>query len=170
MFLCSLIFHFIVAVEQLFCTPSANKRTKPRKKSPMYSAASNMLRGEIPVIKKMSVAIGATTLIELANGTDMQTSLQNGTLLGICQFLTETVLHEISGLVDQVVPEQLVRQFAGVNIDIVQNIAAAFIYAAIARYLDLSPYDDYATIMGFLRSGAFAVATLSVSDVVASAI
>lgn len=136
----------------------------------MMSSATNMLRGEIPVIKKMSVAIGATTLIELANGTDMQTSLQNGTLLGICQFLTETVLHEISRLIDQVMPEQLVRHFAGVNIDIVQNVAAALVYAAVARYLDLSPYDDYATIMGFMRSAAFAVATLSVSDVVASAV
>lgn len=136
----------------------------------MYSSATTMLRGEIPVIKKMSIAIGATTAIELANGTDLQTALQDGTLLGICQFLTDTVFHELAGLVDKIIPESFVRQFAGVDIDIVQNIAASFIYAMVARYLDLSPYDDYATIMGFMRSMAFATVTLSISDVVANAI
>lgn len=122
------------------------------------------------MIKKMAVSIGVVTAVELANGTDLQTALQDGTLMGICQFLSETVLHELTVLADKVIPETFVRHFAGVDIDIVQNLAAAFIYAMAARYLDLSPYDDYATVMGFLRSMAFATATLSVADVVANAV
>lgn len=122
------------------------------------------------MIKKMSVAIGLTSMFELANGTDMQTALQDGTLLGIVSMLTDTVLTELVAIADKVVPSSISHQFAGIDVDIVHNITAAFVYAFVARYLDLSPYDDYATIMGFVRSMAFATVSLSIADVVGAAI
>jgi hypothetical protein len=128
------------------------------------------LEGEIPLIKKMATSLAVVAGIELANGSDLQMAMQDGTLVAFCSIITQTALTELTMLADKLVPSTIVGNFSGINVDIVHDLTAGLLYAFIARYYRLSPLDDYSTIMGFIKSMGFATVSLGIADVISQAI
>ena len=125
--------------------------------------------GELPVMKKAAGCAFLAGGVEVANGSSVSLAAQSGVFMGFCSLLSDTVLQSGAHIIEKVIPEEISQRFASMNIDIVQNLTTGVIYAVGGRYLRVSPMDDMTTMMGLLRSTAYATTVASASEAITRA-